>query len=685
MARSPCLRSLTKSCEERTADWIIGGAIFGVPLNGERKAGRIGHIDRLGRAIGRVAVNHDAWPRDFYALPVQRVGQHRLRSHQPMERPVFGEGHIVAQGEFLFNCAIGRHPVVHPPGQVPDLRVKRAAHGHVHLLKTAADTEERLAAIHASADQWQGHTVAGPVHRSVRLGISLAIFFGMHVGPSAGEEEAIADLHQLVHIHETRVGRDDHGQTTADLGHSLGIHRPARMGRILIIEEVKVSDDTDDRFAHASSNFADETLPNGEAPEGKGVAARRVRRICAHDAEIGTAMIYRLNDPSFLNEPAPVLAQMRAEGPLVQVKMPIVGKIWMTTDDAGARALLKNPDLFRRDPGPITGKPLAQRFWWMPGFFKPLLDTMIVADDPKHKRLRGLVDQAFARTTMEDLRPELEAMADRLLDELPGGEVDIVRHYTRPLPFLAICALLGIPDDARASLAKRVAPLSSVTNPFGAIYAILRLRGVLADFRALFAEARAHPRPGLISALVHAEEDGAQLNEQELLAMVLLLFLAGHETTVHLINNAIVTLATESGLRTHFTDNPQTRHLFVEEVVRHASPVMTTKMMFAARDTEILGAPIKKGEMVAPLLIGANHDPAHFDAPEDFVPDRRPNAHLGFGFGPHVCLGMQLARIEASVALERLVARHPDLQLAQTPAYLRRPGLRAPATLRLHL
>ena len=83
-------------------------------------------------------------------------------------------------------------------------------------------------------------------------------------------------------------------------------------------------------------------------------------------------MVYRLNDPEFLADPAPVLAQMRAEGPLVQVKMPIIGTIWMTTTDAASRTLLKNPDLFRRDPGPITGKPLSRRFWWMPGFFKPL-------------------------------------------------------------------------------------------------------------------------------------------------------------------------------------------------------------------------------------------------------------------------------------------------------------------------
>ena len=395
-------------------------------------------------------------------------------------------------------------------------------------------------------------------------------------------------------------------------------------------------------------------------------------------------MIYRLNDPAFLKDPAPVLAQMRAEGPLVRVRMPIVGQIWMTTTDASSRALLKNPDLFRRDPVPITGKSLAKQFWWMPRFFKPLLDTMIVTDDPEHARMRKLVELAFARNTIEDLRPHLTRTADRLLDDTPRGTVDIVHHYTRPLPFLAICTLLGIPEDRHADLTRRIAPLSAASNPLRAIYAILRLRGVLDDFRDLFAKARETPTPGLISALVHTEHEGARLTEDQLLSMVLLLFLAGHETTVHLINTAIVGLATDPDLRAHFIANPDTRPLFIEEVLRHASPVMTTKMMFAAQDTDLLGAPIKKGEMVAPLLLAANHDPDRVDAPETFLPDRRPNAHLGFGFGPHVCLGMQLARLEASVALDRLFARHPNLHLAETPRYLRRPGLRAPASLRLH-
>lgn len=402
---------------------------------------------------------------------------------------------------------------------------------------------------------------------------------------------------------------------------------------------------------------------------------------------MGKEMIYRLTDPSFLTDPTAQLAQMRAEGPLVRVKVPIIGKIWVTTTDAATRTLLKSPEVFRRDSEPITGKSLASRFWWMPGVIKPLLNTMIVQDDPAHRRQRRLVELAFARSSIEDLRPEITGLADALLDTLPAqGSVDIVAKYTRPLPFLAICALLGIPHEAHARLTAGIAPLSAVTNPFGAIYAIIRMRSVLNDFRAMFADARANaPAPGLISALVHAEEDGVRLTEDELLSITMLLFLAGHETTVHLINNAIVAIANDPVLRAHFKESPDTRHLLIEEFLRFYSPVMITKPMFAAHDTDALGARLKRGEMVSAFLLAANHDPARVDAPDALQPTRKPNAHLGFGFGPHVCLGMQLARIEAAVALDRLFERHPDITLDANPGWLKRPGLRAPARVRLRL
>ena len=167
---------------------------------------------------------------------------------------------------------------------------------------------------------------------------------------------------------------------------------------------------------------------------------------------------------------------------------------------------------------------------------------------------------------------------------------------------------------------------------------------------------------------------------------VAIFFLAGHETTVHRINHAILAMVEDPALLAHFRDHPETRHLMIEEFLRLFSPVMITKMMVAREDLAFMGAPVRRGERLAAFLLAANHDPDAIDSPGQMIPDRRPNAHLGFGFGPHVCLGMQLARAETEIALDRLFTRFPDATRAgPAPGWLRRPGLRARTDLRLHL
>ncbi|MBF9036627.1 cytochrome P450 [Rhodobacterales bacterium HKCCE2091] len=397
-------------------------------------------------------------------------------------------------------------------------------------------------------------------------------------------------------------------------------------------------------------------------------------------------MRYRLTDPAFLADPGPVLARMRAEGPLVTVRLPLVGRVRLTTGDAAARALLKDRR-FSRDPTGPTGRPMRRQFWWMPRFMAPMTESLIARDDPDHARLRGLAEGAFARIAVEDLKPELAAIADELLDAAgPARGVDIETAYTRPLPLRAISALLGLPDDLRARVAADIAPLSHVTGPVQAVMALFRMKSALAAFRDHFADLRRAPRPGLASALVEAAGEHGQLTDDELLATVMTLFLAGHETTLHLIGASLHALASDAGLRAHFDAHPDRRGLLIEEFLRHVSPVMMTKMLFANEDLEFEGVPVRRGEKLSAFLLAANHDPARFDDPGRLVPDRRPNPHLGFGHGPHTCLGMQLARAEALVALDRLFARYPATRLADPPPkWLRRPGLHALTGLRLDL
>jgi len=390
-------------------------------------------------------------------------------------------------------------------------------------------------------------------------------------------------------------------------------------------------------------------------------------------------MTIRLTDPAFLADPGPKLRELREQGPLTPIRMPIVGKIRATTSDAAARALLKDPR-FLRQPG-------QHAFWWMPGFLRPMLSTLIIRDGADHRRLRHLVELAFAKSTIADLRPQIIAEADRLLDAAaPAREVDIEAVYTRPLPFNVICELMGLPADLRARAARGIAPLSHITGPLSTLAALFRLRGVFRAFAAEFDRVRATPGRGLISELVAARQDGDLLSQEECLAMVMTLFLAGHETTVHLINHAVLAMIRDPSLLAHFRDHPETRHLMIEEFLRLYSPVMITKMMTATEDLTFLGEPVRKGDRLCAFLLAANHDPAARDDPHAFCPDRRPNAHLAFGFGPHVCLGMQLARAEAEVAIDRLFARFPKAALSgPAPDWLRRPGLRARTGLRLIL
>jgi len=182
----------------------------------------------------------------------------------------------------------------------------------------------------------------------------------------------------------------------------------------------------------------------------------------------------------------------------------------------------------------------------------------------------------------------------------------------------------------------------------------------------------------LIRDLVEAEDAGDTLTDDELLAMVFTLFVAGHETTVHLIGNSLYGLLSNPDTRAVLADDPANVAIMVEEFMRHTSPVMMTKPHFVTADTTFDGVALNQGDMVAALLIGANHDPARHDNPTEFRPLRRPNAHIGFGHGPHVCLGMQLARAEAQVAITQLFTRFPNVRLADENSpvrYIKRTGL----------
>ena len=379
-------------------------------------------------------------------------------------------------------------------------------------------------------------------------------------------------------------------------------------------------------------------------------------------------------------DPFPFFARLRETGPVVPVKLPFVGKVWVTTTYEATSAMVKNNALFVQQSEHAGKSGVAGMAWWMPRSLKLLTNNMLLKDEPDHRRLRKLVDQAFRRRRVRDMRGEVEAFADSLLDQFEGrDEVDLVTEYSRRLPLQVICALLGLPHQDSEAFSTWARTATSMRSSLGIMRAFISMRGVMNYVREQIDECRQHPREGLITELVQAEEDGDKLSEDELVSMVFLLLFAGFETTTHLISTSVVALEQNPAQKAYLLADPGARmERAVEELGRYTTPVQSTKPRYAVRDCELSGQELKRGDIIMGLLAGANYDPAVFDEPDRLKLDRFPNPHLVFGSGIHFCLGMQLARVEAQVALARLYARYPDLTLVSQDGveWIKRFGLR---------
>lgn len=368
---------------------------------------------------------------------------------------------------------------------------------------------------------------------------------------------------------------------------------------------------------------------------------------------------------AFKRDPFPTFAALLDAGPLVALKVPIIGKVHFTTSHEATTRLLKDVDSFALN-AKNAGRKIAGLQWWMPSTLRVLAANMLTSDDPDHKRLRGLVDQAFHRRGVETLRPRIAEITDGLLDQIAkNGKADLVAEYCRPLPLAVISELLGLPEEDRLmfmSWGHRIT--SSATSTWGFLRAMPLLGKLNTYFKQQFVSCRASPRPGLISELVAVEQSGHRLSEDELLAMTWLLLFAGHETTVHLLSGAVRELLRNQDQKDLLTSDWNHIATTVEEMLRFVAPVQMTKPRYLRQDTEFYGRKFKRGEIVMGFLACANADPAVFDKPDTLDIMRNPNPHLSFGSGMHFCLGLQLARAEAQIAVQRLFERFPNLALA---------------------
>jgi cytochrome P450 len=388
---------------------------------------------------------------------------------------------------------------------------------------------------------------------------------------------------------------------------------------------------------------------------------------------------FDFTSPTYLADPAPAIARLRATGPLVHVRLPIIGKVWVTTTQEMAARVLKDSATFpiRKADGTIAGMQ-----WWMPGIFRALASNMLTMDEPGHSRLRGIVDEAFRRREIVAMTPRLHTIADGLAQRLfaAGEPADIVGRYARQLPLLAICELLGLPDGDHEKFSAWANAATDVRNLWGFLRLVPALSKIKGYLEGQIDTARRHGGAGLIGELVRAECAGADISRDEMVAMVFLLLFAGHETTTHLISGSVFEILRNDELRRWLTEDWSRANLAVEEFLRIVSPVQLSKPRFVRRNMELGGVQLRAGEKIMAFLGAANYDPAIFDAAEVLDPARRPNRHIAFGTGIHFCLGHQLARIEGQCALEALFRRWPQLALAAPEAEIRwrsRAGLRA--------
>ncbi len=400
-----------------------------------------------------------------------------------------------------------------------------------------------------------------------------------------------------------------------------------------------------------------------------------------------TQQIYNLADPDFLVDPTPMLARMRADGPIVRVKLPIVGKIWVTTTHSATSQVAKGKDTFflTSQGAGLKKKGNASMPWWAPASLRAMADNMLGKDDPEHRRLRKLVDQAFARRGIRDMRPDIASIAAARVAGLGHGTINVVPDFCRAFPLDVIAELLGVADDDRDAFARMGQALGDVGGVFSIIRLLRAIRGFQKLVRRIVADMRADPQPGLITDLIAAEAEGDQLSEDELVSMVFLLMFAGFETTTNLLAGAIVALDAHPDQKTWLLADFDNRiETATEELCRFVTSVTATKPRIAAQDVDIDGARIAKGEKVMALPVAANFDPAVFEAPEELRLDRFPNPHLAFSTGAHFCLGMQLARVELQEGLRAFYSAHPTAMVKNT-VFAKRPGHRAITTLDVDL
>jgi len=383
--------------------------------------------------------------------------------------------------------------------------------------------------------------------------------------------------------------------------------------------------------------------------------------------------------PDFMQNPYELLTKFREQGPVHEVVFAHGAKVWLVTRYDEVRKLANDPrvskdgrrmnELFTRHSGVVV-EPEDDTAVGV-GFDDDLAAHMLNSDPPRHTRLRALVSKAFAPARIEKLRPRIEQVADQLLDAFDGrAEVDLVAEFAVRLPITIICDLFGLPEADREDF--RLWSLKLVgagQDPDEVADASKRM----VDYaNALIDAKRAHPGDDMVSELVRVTDGSDRLTQGELVAMIFVLVVAGHITTIYSIGNAVASLLTHPAELARLRADPSLIRAAVDELLRFDGPSGVGTFRFTTAEIPVGDKIIPAGDILALSWHSANRDSRHFAEADRLDLNRHPLGSMAFGHGIHYCIGVPLAKMQIEIALSHLIARYPELRLAVEADELRR-------------
>ncbi|PGK33972.1 cytochrome P450 [Bacillus anthracis] len=370
-----------------------------------------------------------------------------------------------------------------------------------------------------------------------------------------------------------------------------------------------------------------------------------------------------LASAQFKEDAYEIYKESRKEQPILFVNEVELGKEWLITRYEDALPLLKDNRL-KKDLANVFPQDTKNMYLSVDNS-DHLTTHMLNSDPPNHSRLRSLVQKAFTPKMIAQLDGRIQRIADDLISEIERKDtLNLVDDYSFPLPIIVISEMLGIPKEDQAKF--RIwshAVIASPETPEEIKETEKQLSEFITYLQYIVEIKRKEPKEDLVSALILAENEGHKLSAPELYSMIMLLIVAGHETTVNLITNTVLALLENPDQLQLLKDNPKLIDSAIEEGLRYYSPVEITTGRWAAEPFQIHEQTIQKGDMVVIALASANRDETIFDNPEVFDITRENNRHIAFGHGSHFCLGAPLARLEAKIAITTLFNRMPELKI----------------------